>query len=279
MEVSERSEYLTPAPAEAFAAMLGVPLPDLANGEPVPLLWHWLYLMERTNQVDLGPDGHPIRNVIPLPPRAGLRRMWAGGRVERLGPLHCGQVATRRSRVVSVTEKVGKSGPLVLVEVQHRIVQAGRVVIEERQDIVYREPVAARPQHRRVDTPGASGTTIPPSASERSIEVTPPLLFRFSALTYNSHRIHYDRDYATSVEGYRALVVHGPLQTMAMAEFARSRFGTREAIEYRMVAPLLEDDGFVVSASADGSGVSGGHVSVGTRDSAGRRTATGMMFP
>ena len=217
-EVIERTETLLPGPAQALGALLDVPVPDLAGGAGLPLLWHWIYLLERPAQADLGPDGHPVRGTIPAPPGPGRRRMWAGGRVRASGPLRCGEPATRRSRVQSVEDKQGRSGPLTFCVVHHQIWQRGRVVIDELQDIVYRAAVSPAGQ------PAAAweGPEIPPAEGERAIEVSPTLLFRFSALTYNAHRIHYDRDYARDVEGYPGLLTHGPLQALAMTEAARA---------------------------------------------------------
>ncbi|MFC0527652.1 FAS1-like dehydratase domain-containing protein [Phytohabitans kaempferiae] len=267
----ERTEIILPGPAHAFAALLGVDPPDLDAGEGLPLLWHWLYLLERPAQADLGPDGHPVRGAVPAPPAPGLRRMWAGGQVRTLAPLRCGEAATRRSRTVSTVEKMGRSGRLVFVAVDHEIRQADQVVVQERQDIVYREPrgttVAAEPD------PAPS----PLTEEDWSVEVTPTLLFRFSALTYNAHRIHYDRDYARTAEGYPGLLTHGPLQALAMAEAARTRGLVRDqhlTYEYRLDAPLFDHQGLVVRATRHGD-----DVLTSVRDLAGRQTAHGTIVP
>ena len=154
-EVIERTETLLPGPAQALGALLDVPVPDLDGGAGLPLLWHWIYLLERPAQADLGPDGHPVRGTIPAPPEPGRRRMWAGGRVRAVGPLRCGEPATRRSRVQSVADKQGRSGPLTFCVVHHQIWQRGRVVIDELQDIVYRAAVSpAGAARRRLGGPG-----------------------------------------------------------------------------------------------------------------------------
>jgi 3-methylfumaryl-CoA hydratase len=129
--------------------------------------------------------------------------MWAGGRVRTSGPLCCGQTATRRSWVLSVQDKPGRSGPLTFVTVGHEIVQHGRAVIEEQQDIVYRRAT------EQPSSPPPDNPAMPAGTDAWAIDVSPTLLFRFSALTYNSHRIHYDRDYARDVEGYPGLLTHG----------------------------------------------------------------------
>jgi 3-methylfumaryl-CoA hydratase len=258
--VTERTEFLVPGPAEALGALLDVPVPDLER-DGLPLLWHWLYLLDRPAQTDLGPDGHPVRGVVPTPPAPGRRRMWAGGRVRTHGPLRCGEPATRRSQVLSVKEKEGRSGLLTFVVAEHKVTQSGRVVVDERQDIVYRQPGP-------VPTPDA-GPPVPPGADEWSLDITPTLLFRFSALTYNAHRIHYDRDYARDVEGYPGLLTHGPLQALAMAETARARGMSGDVdFEYRLVSPLFDHQGLIARAHND---------TVTVRDNQGRQTAAGTF--
>jgi len=270
-DVAERTEPLLPGPAQALGALLDVPVPDLAGGAGLPLLWHWIYLLDRPAQADLGPDGHPVRGTIPAPPGPGRRRMWAGGRVRMSGSLTCdGEPATRRSRVLSTQEKQGRSGPLTFVVVEHQVSQRGRVVVDEQQDIVYREAV---PGGEPVVVP-AETPLVPPAGGEWAIEVSPTLLFRFSALTYNAHRIHYDRDYARDVEGYPGLLTHGPLQALAMAEAARSAdcpVGDL-SFEYRLMSPLFDHQGMVVSATREGDAIV-----TAVRDILGRRTASGTL--
>ena len=273
-EVRELTELITPGPAEALAGLLGVPRPDGA----LPLLWHWVYLLDRPSQAILGADGHPARDAIPTPPGPGLRRMFAGGRVSQHAPLRTGAEATRRTWQASSTLKQGRSGPLHFVTVRTEISQGGQVVITEEQDLVYREPTQATDG----PAPAANGGTAqatpdaqPPPAGARDwpVEVNPVLLFRFSALTYNAHRIHYDRDYARA-EGYPGLLVHGPLQALLMAELARPEPPRLCTYSYRLVAPLFDGQGLIVSAAADGDAVR-----VTTRDRAGRVTAVGVIRP
>jgi 3-methylfumaryl-CoA hydratase len=268
-EVVERSETLLPGPAAALGGLLGVPVPDLEHGEALPLLWHWLYLLDRPPQADLGPDGHAVRGTIPAPPEPGRRRMWAGGRVRAQGPLRCGETATKRSRVLSVQHKQGRSGSLTFVVVSHAVLQHGQVVIDEEQDLVYRE---AAPPERREPEPAQQAPVIPPAADEWVIDISPTLLFRFSALTYNAHRIHYDRDYARDVEGYPGLLTHGPLQALVMAEAARARGCGGQFFEYRLTSPLFDHQGLVVKA------VPGpGSTTTAVRDVHGRQTALGTL--
>ena len=145
-EVVERTETLLPGPAQAFGALLGVPVPDLENGDQLPFLWHWIYLLDRPAQADLGPDGHPVRGTLPAPPEPGRRRMWAGGRVRTCGALRCGEQAVKRSRVLSVREKQGRSGTLTFIVVGHQIMQRDRIVVDEQQDIVYRQETSPQDQ-------------------------------------------------------------------------------------------------------------------------------------
>jgi 3-methylfumaryl-CoA hydratase len=274
-DLIERTETLLPQPAEALGALLAIPVPDLAGGAGLPLLWHWVYLLDRPAQADLGPDGHPVRGTLPAPPGPGRRRMWAGGRVRASGPLRCGEPATRRSRVLSVQEKEGRTGALTFVTVGHQILQRGRVVVDEQQDIVYRE-AAPSPGPRPASS--AEGPAVPAADGEWAIDVSPTLLFRFSALTYNAHRIHYDRDYAREAEGYPGLLTHGPLQALAMAESARAagRAGGQQDggqyFEYRLISPLFDHQGMIVGATRDQA------ATVTTvRDVYGRQTASGNL--
>ena len=289
--VREVTELITDGPAQALAGLLGVPEPAGA-GEGLPLLWHWVYLLDRPPQAALGPDGHPAVGAIPAPPGPGMRRMFAGGRVRQHGPLRTGETATRRAWQASSTVKQGRSGPLHFITVRTEIRQAGQVVITEEQDLVYRQPI--RPTGGLVQEPGgpaqapggpgqaagppgqAAGAEQPGGTRDWPVEVNPVLLFRFSALTYNAHRIHYDRAYAQDVEGYPGLVVHGPLQALLMAELAR-REAARPALRdysYRLVAPLFDKQGLIVSVTPEGP-----VYMVRTSDSAGRTTASGVIKP
>jgi 3-methylfumaryl-CoA hydratase len=271
-DIIERTEMLLPEPAYALGALLGVRVPDLEHGEGLPLLWHWVYLLDRPAQADLGPDGYPVRGTV-APGRG--RRMWAGGRVRASGRLRCGEPATKRTRLLSVQEKQGRSGPLTFMVVERQILQQGRVVISDQQDIVYR---AGAPVAEPAPAPAAASRVIPPADGEWAIEVSPSLLFRFSALTYNAHRIHYDRDYARDVEGYPGLLTHGPLQALAMAEAAREADSRRDRpegdlrFEYRLTSPLFDYQGMVVSATREQD------VTVtAVRDIHGRQTAAGTL--
>jgi 3-methylfumaryl-CoA hydratase len=272
-EFIERSELLIPGAAEGLAGLLGVSPANALDG--LPLLWHWCYLLERPSQQDLGVDGHPVRGTIPRPPGPGRRRMWAGGRVASLRPLHLGEIARRRTSVTAVTEKTGRSGSFTVMSVRHEIHQRDEMVIEERQDVVYRPDAP-------LDFTNHSWRGSAPSQRREGdweVDVTDTLLFRFSALTYNAHRIHYDRAYARDVEGYPSLVVHGPLQVVLMAEAVRRRLTGQcwlpATFDYRLVSPLLQGQGMVVRASAE----EGGRLRTTVHADDGRVTAQGMYVP
>jgi 3-methylfumaryl-CoA hydratase len=235
------SELLTPQPAEALANLLGTDVPT----ETLPPLWHWVHLLERRPHSDLGPDGHPTSG-IPAPPGPGKRRMFAGGRVTTYGELRFGEEATRVTRVVASTEKQGRSGPLTFVTVRHEISQAGEVLVVDENDIVYRAADSGT-------LPSREPEEVPARAARLDLSVDETFLFRFSALTYNAHRIHYDHGWVRQ-EGYDDLVVHGPLQALMMGELER-RAGAGlvgRTFAYRLVAPMVGPQTLSVLASEEG---------------------------
>jgi 3-methylfumaryl-CoA hydratase len=191
----------------------------------------------------LGPDGHPDRDDSEdsfLPPVPLPRRMWASSKLEFLAPLQIGEAVTRVSRIVSITEKTGNSGQLFFVEVAHETHGSGGVAIHETQSIVYREapPAGSRPAP---PAPGPQSFDPTPWQSLRAMVPSEPLLFRFSAQTFNSHRIHYDLPYATVDEGYRGLVVHGPLTATLLLDLAQREFGDNalKKFAFRGVTPAI----------------------------------------
>jgi 3-methylfumaryl-CoA hydratase len=241
--VNKRTELIVPEPAVALAGLLDIPRPPMEEGDPLPMLWHWFYLLERCMQSDLGPDGHPTQG-IPAPPGPGSVRMFAGGRVTMRSPLLFGRRATRRTWLAKSVEKQGKSGPLLFVTTRTDIAQDGVTVLVEEQDIVYRKhgttlpgPTAGTPT---AATASGSAEPTPASGTLLELDVDPVVLFRFSALTYNAHRIHYDLPYARS-EGYPDIMVHGPLQALLMGEvFRRSGVPLQDKeFSYRLVAPTF----------------------------------------
>jgi len=262
---------ITSWPAEAFADLLGVEPPTNNGGTALPLLWHWFYVLDHAPQADLGEDGHPAPSplAVPSPPRAGMRRMFAGGRAENIAPLQIGRSATRRSSVLRAVTKRGRSGELTFVTVLHEIWQSRRRVIREEQDIVYRD--ATREPSVVAPSEGAQAQVVP-DGDAWMLDPSPSFLFRFSALTYNAHRIHYDREYARDIEGYPGLLVHGPLQALAMAELARRNGFPGRHIEYRLVAPLFDLQGMSVSADSRANGIL-----TEVRDATGRVTASALI--
>ncbi|ARP96357.1 FAS1-like dehydratase domain-containing protein [Bordetella genomosp. 13] len=243
---SERkADALDPGHAQRVAAALGAPAP--AQGEPLPPLWQWAFFISAVDAEGLGLDGHPARGGF-LPPADGRNRMWAGGRVTFIRPLTVGVPAERVSTVQDVKEKTGRTGALLFVTVRHEYHQEGRLAFHEEQDIVYREP----------SPPKLAGTEPAPQAQWRdAVEPSPVLLFRYSAVTFNGHRIHYDHPYVTGTEGYPGLVVHGPLiATEMVAAFVRARPGARlEHLAYRGLRPLIAPTPFHVAGNVSDAGL------------------------
>ncbi|MBV9444327.1 MAG: CoA transferase [Streptosporangiaceae bacterium] len=277
--LSRQTEALSEVPALALAGVLGVPAPvPRSGGLALPLLWHWLYLLERPAQSELGFDGHLTRAIDDGDELTA--RMFAGGRVRWHGPLITGSSATLTHSVVADVIKTGRSGPLRLVTHRYRYSQDGRVLIEDERDIVYRKPARFSGTGNGAGTGDDAGfaepaAEIPGQVGQLELETTPVLLFRFSALTYNAHRIHYDRDFARNEQGYPGLVVHGPLQAIAMAEAARGRTPLDRPIsfEYRLAAPLFEGQGLIATAA----GSADGEIVTQVSDRTGRTTATGHL--
>jgi len=266
-----RSEVMLPGPAEALAALLDT---DPPASEFLPAMWHGAYLLDRPRQQDLGPDGHPARGGVPSPPAPGLQRMFAGGRVVVASFLRFGVTATRRTRVSATATKEGRSGPLTFVTVTSEYSQDGKVAIVDEQDLVYRDPTPPLASKHPAADGERESTRV---EGERRIGVDPSFLFRFSALTYNAHRIHYDRGYAVDAEGYPGLLVHGPLQALLMIEHAHiegAAVDRPHQFAYRLVSPLFDQQGLVVGGTVDGE-----TVDVYVRDDLGRRTATGRVDP
>jgi 3-methylfumaryl-CoA hydratase len=218
-------EAVDPGPVAALAALFDDGLPTPRPGDELPTLWHWVALPRWPVSEELGPDGHPRRGSF-LPPVELPRRMFAGGEVTLHHPLRIGETLRRESRVDSVTEKTGRSGRLVVVVVATRLfAEDGTLGLEERQNLIYRESGEATSSPPSAEDVAALSSAGCPfrRAGDWSWEFTtdPTLLMRFSAATANPHRIHYDWPYATHVEGYPGLVVHGPLMTLALAELLR----------------------------------------------------------
>lgn len=218
-----------------------------AEGQPLPPLWHWIYFSPHAPHSELGEDGHARRGGF-LPPVPLPRRMWAGGRLTFHHPLRIGETVTRRSEILSVSEKSGAQGVLVFVTVRHTLSNAGGPAIEEEQDIVYREPGV---------THSAAAPTFPRREADwrEAFATDPARLFRWSAITFNAHRIHYDQPYATGVEGYPGLVVQGPLTaTLLLDSWERQTGGSARTFSFRGQAPLFCGDTLTICGQRDGAG-------------------------
>ncbi|WP_048440321.1 acyl-CoA dehydrogenase [Caenimonas sp. SL110] len=262
-----RHDVLDTFPVRALAGLLdrdSVP----REGDALPLAWQWMYFLDTPARAATGVDGHPARGGF-LPPVPLPRRMWAAGKLKSLAPLVIGRGATKTSTVRNVELKQGKAGPLVFVTLSHEFAQDGQACLVEEQNLVYRQaPTAAAPL-----PPGELAAA---SASwARSWHADHALLFRYSALTYNGHRIHYDRDYATQAEFYPALVVHGPLLATLLLDLVhRQRPDVRpSAFEFRAQRPAFDTDELTICGIPDEAGASlwtadaAGHVGVKARAS------------
>lgn len=249
-------QLIDPQVVGRMAAMLNVAAAPGA-GQPLPHGWHWLFFNPAVAQAELGQDGHPRRDVPHsfLPPIALPRRMWAGGRIRYLQPLSVGAVAQRTSRITQIAYKEGRSGTMCFVTVEHTWSADGRDCIIEAQDIVYRD---AAPAPAAGAVPAAVAEQV---ALQHHTQLLPDavLLFRYSALSFNGHRIHYDLPYARDVEGYRSLVVHGPLTATLLQQFAHSCLGERRMTDFHFkgVQPLFVDEAMQLQAWTEPESSSG----------------------
>ena len=245
---AEATDIVTPRLAEEFLATFAPHL-GAETGE-APLGLHWCLSPAIVPADGLGPDGHPARGGF-LPPVPLPRRMWAGGELEVHAPLRIGDTVTRRSRIEDVSVKSGRSGTLCFVAVRHEY-DAGRgVAVSERHDIVYREAAAPGGAVPKPPAP-AEGA---PADLDWSVAADPVLLFRYSAITFNGHRIHYDLPYVTGEEGYPGLVIHGPIQATLLLNMA-ARLGGRPPARfaYRGLSPMTGSQSFTVRGAADADG-------------------------
>lgn len=242
-------DVISLATAQAMAATLDwEQMP--AAGETLAKPWHWLHFLPSARQSQIGRDGHPKKGGF-LPPVPLPRRMWASGKVRFESDLHIGDSVKKISTVKSVSHKQGGSGNLVFVTVGHDIYCGDTLAISEDQNIVYREePDSNAPPPKPMSAPAAA-------EFGREINPDPVLLFRFSALTFNSHRIHYDRDYAVNEEGYAGLVVHGPLSATLLLDLVRGEFpdANIKHYDYRAVRPLIDGNVFRVQGCRSEGGL------------------------
>ncbi|MFN7029095.1 MAG: MaoC family dehydratase N-terminal domain-containing protein [Sphingopyxis sp.] len=257
-----REDVATAAPLVGLAALLDH---DPAPPAIVPPLGHWLYFLPDARQSAIGDDGHPRRDEGGLlPPFPLPRRMWAGGRIEFLAPIAVGAALSRVTTIAAIRAKRGASGDLLFVTLQHDIAADGIPAIREEQDLVYRAAATAS-----TTPPAPTPVEIETAEAVRRVTADPVLLFRYSALTFNAHRIHYDRDYARDVEGYAGLVVHGPLIATLLIDHARREMPglAPRHFSFRAEAPLIDGAPFDLCLSRDGSGAR-----LWARDATGRTT-------
>jgi len=248
----QRRDFLSASPADRLTALLDGSANRLENGDPLTHLAHWLYFLSASRPSEIGRDGHLKRGGFLPPVQEAAQRMWAGGRFWFPHELHVGSEATRRSTIASISPKNGESGPLIFLTVRHEISEHGKepAVVEEH-DIVYRSGKSR--ERAPIEVPSNLRW-------RRSVPTNAVMLFQYSALTYNGHRIHYDRDYVTNVEHYPGLVVHGPLLATLLLDLVQRNAPTRRLIQFsfRAIAPLFA--GEVVSLlgepTSDGSRVS-----------------------
>ncbi len=257
----EAADVIVPMRVAELQATLDGAAQSFVLGAELPCLHHWMFaaFLGLVPGADLGPDGHPRRGGF-LPPVDLPRRMWAASDVTFHAPLHIGEAITRRAEIENVEAKTGRSGALTFVTVRHEYSNSAGLALTDRQSIVYRE--APDPAERGKVAPGRPA----PADGTFSRKLTPDIamLFRYSALIFNAHRIHYDLPFATEVEGYPGLVVHGPLIATLLADLLhRERPEARpRRLRFRAMKPMFEgrpmivagresDDGFVLWA-ADG---------------------------
>jgi len=244
-----RSELLTEAVTDRFKATFNQD-GTAKNGDAAPTLIHLCLAPPTVPTSGLGSDGHPTRGGF-LPPVPLPRRMWAGGAFTFHDEIRVGEIATRRSTIRDVTVKEGRSGVLCFVTVDHRIESGDRLAVEERHDIVYRDidttGDAPKPKAQPAAPHGTDRVVVDPSAV---------LLFRYSALTFNGHRIHYDNPYVRKEEGYPGLIVHGPMQATMLVQFAEKLRGKCPArFDFRSLSPLFDDAPFTLNAEPDADGL------------------------
>ncbi len=250
---AETAGTIGPWPILALSGVLDCEPPATAGGDPIPPLWHWLFFLDHPAQRELGPDGHPAAGHF-MPPIPQRRRMYAGGRVSYASPLRCGDEITRRSELAASTVKQGRTGELLFVTIRSVFTRHGETVATEEQDLVYRSgpPAPAGAGGHQPPAPRPDGD----AAWRMRVVPDPVLLFRFSALTYNAHRIHYDARYAAEVEGHPGLVVHGPLLALLCAELPRRHLPGRRVgqLSFRARSPLYAGQPCTVTGGHGGDG-------------------------
>ena len=238
-------DFIASKGPNSLAATLDREKLECNKGDALPPLWHWIFFLEMAPHRALSSDGHPRKGGF-LPPIELPRRMWAGSRLTFHKPLQIGDQASKTSTIKSIQFKEGRSGSLAFVCVNHEISDSAGLSISEEQDIVYRDnPPLPTGKPQAMPAPAQNDYAL-------SVNPDPVLLFRYSALTLNSHRIHYDRDYATQVEGYPGLIVHGPLLATYLLELVARQYPTKEvrSFEFKAVSPVFDGADFTVCGLA-----------------------------
>ena len=242
-------DQLDPARAAAMHAMLDLSGPPPNAGDALPPFWHYAYFWEGMRPIELGRDGHPRTGDF-IPDLGLPRRMWAGGDLQFDAPLIIGQAARKKTKIVNVERKDARTGSLGIVTLRHELSQDGRVCVTEEQSLIYRG-----------DADLNAPKPVPPIApTDETVKQTRKFsstdLFRYSALSFNGHRIHYDRDYAINVEGYDGLIVHGPLLAQNLLNLAQSLLGSVRTFRFRATAPLFDFEAVAFCAKPEAEGIS-----------------------
>ncbi len=262
-----REEVINARQAELLAVTMGIPAP--ANGDTLPECWHWAWFNDALPAAELGRDGHPKRGGF-LPPVPLPRRMWAGGKLNFVSPIIVGKEIKKISTIKEIKHRTGNSGELCIVSIGHQLFDGETLCIDEVQNLVFREDPSP-------DAP-APAPIKPPAGAEQSIDLHPDpvMMFRYSALTFNGHRIHYDVDYARDVEGYPDLVFHAPLTATALCNLASGIQPGKpiREFEYRATAPLFCNASVKLNAKQENNHItvwaetpSGGQAMIGSAKS------------
>lgn len=241
-----QEDLLASAQARYLAATFGRDEDVLVDGGSLPSGWHWLYFLDVPPTSVVGDDGRTVARGF-LPETGLPRRMWAGGSFRFEHDLRLGDAATCTTTITDVARKEGRSGPLAFITTEHRVAQEGHDAIIEKRNLVFRDAPNPGESARRIDSPGDA-------VWRREVQPDALLLFRFSALTFNGHRIHYDIDYCRDVESYPGLVVHGPMLALLLLSLAEEMMPDRRitSFDYRAVAPLFTPDNFAVCGCPEG---------------------------
>ncbi len=263
------SDEITIVPARSLAMTLNRQIVPEKQGDILPDLWHWLYFLTLCRQDEIGVDGHPERGGF-MPPVPLPRRMWAGSRLEFHRPLQLGQTVQKKSSILDVKYKKGRTGSLIFVKVHHQLTTEEGIALTEEQDIVYREmPSADEPPVKPQEAPTDYQWSM-------MIRPDPVLLFRYSALTLNGHRIHYDRDYAVSQERYPGLVVHGPLIATFLLELLKKKMpeAVIRKFSFKAIRPTFDLEDFSVHGKLEHDGK---HVKLWAKDADGWLTMDAIV--